>query len=213
MENYKNLLLANKAWVQERLQIDKDYFKELAKDQKPEYLWVGCSDSRVPAEEITGTKPGDVFAHRNIANLVLHTDINLQSVLHYAVEVLKVNHIIVCGHYGCGGVRAAMTRQKFGILDEWLRNIKDVYHYHREEIESVGDENARVDRLVELNVLEQLRNITKTKVVQKAWHNERRPTVHGWVFNMADGKLKNLYKMEPGSPIEDIYSYDPSTLV
>ena len=211
MENYKNLLLANKAWVQERLQIDKDYFKQLAKDQKPEYLWIGCSDSRVPAEEITGTKPGDVFAHRNIANLVLHTDINLQSVLHYAVEVLKVNHIIVCGHYGCGGVRAAMTRQKFGILDEWLRNIKDVYHYHRDEIESAGSEEARVDRLVELNVLEQLRNIIKTKVVQKAWHNEQRPTVHGWVFNMADGKLKNLYKMEPGSLIEDIYSYDPST--
>jgi carbonic anhydrase len=212
MESYKTLLLANKAWVQERIQIDKDYFVQLAKDQQPEFLWVGCSDSRVPAEEITGTKPGDIFAHRNIANLVLHTDVNLQSVLHYAVEVLKVRHVIVCGHYGCGGVRAAMTRQRFGILDDWLRNIKDVYHSHRDEIQSAGGHDEQVNRLVELNVLEQVKNITKTKVVQKAWHHEQRPTIHGWVFNMADGALTNLYKVEPGSPIEDIYRYDPETL-
>lgn len=204
MESYKNLLLANKAWVQERLQIDKDYFTELAKDQKPEFLWVGCSDSRVPAEEITGTEPGDIFAHRNIANLVLKTDINLQSVIYYAVEVLKVKHIIVCGHYGCGGVRAAMTDQKFGILDEWLRNIKEVYRDHEAEIQNAGDDQAQVNRLVELNVLAQLRNIAKTEVVQKAWALEQRPTLHGWVFNMADGRLINLYKINPGSLIKDL---------
>ena len=204
MENYKNLLLANKAWVQERLQIDKDYFTELAKDQKPEFLWVGCSDSRVPAEEITGTKPGDIFAHRNIANLVLQTDINLQSVIYYAVEVLKVKHIIVCGHYGCGGIRAAMTDQKFGLLDEWLRNIKEVYRNHSAEIQNAGDEQAQVNRLVELNVQAQLRNIAKTEVVQKTWALEQRPTLHGWVFNMADGRLSNLYKINPGALIKDL---------
>jgi carbonic anhydrase len=203
MESYKNLLLANKAWVQERLQIDKDYFTELAKDQKPDFLWVGCSDSRVPAEEITGTKPGDIFAHRNIANLVLQTDINLQSVIYYAVEVLKVKHIIVCGHYGCGGIRAAMTDQKFGLLDEWLRNIKEVYRNHLAEIQNSGDEQSQVNRLVELNVQDQLISIAKTEVVQKTWALEQRPTLHGWVFNMADGRLSNLYKIDPGTLIKD----------
>ncbi len=212
MESYKALLLANKAWVQERLQIDSDYFSELSKDQKPEFLWIGCSDSRVPAEEITGTKPGDIFTHRNIANLVVHSDANLQSVLHYAVEILKVKHIIVCGHYGCGGIRAAMTRQRFGVMDQWLRNIKDVYHNYRDEIQSAGEHDAQLNRLVELNVMEQVRNITKTRVVQKAWHLEQRPTIHGWVFGMNDGRLSNLYKVEPGSPIEDIYCYDTETL-
>lgn len=212
MESYKALLLANKAWVQERLQIDKEYFNELSKDQKPEFLWIGCSDSRVPAEEITGTKPGDIFAHRNIANLVLHTDVNLQSVLQYAVDVLSVRHVIVCGHYGCGGIRTAMTKQRYGVLDDWLRNIKDVYHNYRDEIQSAGDQDAQVNRLVELNVLEQVKNITKTKVIQRAWHKEKRPTIHGWVFNPSDGNLLSLFKLEPGSPIEDIYVYDPDTL-
>jgi carbonic anhydrase len=212
MDTYKALLLANKAWVQEKLQTDREFFSNLSKDQQPEYLWIGCSDSRVPAEEITGTHPGEIFVHRNIANLVLHTDINLQSVLHYAVEVLKVRHIIVCGHYGCGGVRAAMTKQRFGIMDEWLRNIKDTYHTHREEIESSGDVAAKTDRLVELNVLEQVRNITKTRAVQRAWKHFGRPTVHGWVFNMNDGLIKSLFKIEPRSVIDDIYTYDEDTL-
>jgi carbonic anhydrase len=212
MDTYKSLLLANKAWVQEKLQTDKNFFSELAKDQQPEYLWIGCSDSRVPAEEITGTQPGDIFVHRNIANLVVHTDINLQSVLHYAVEVLKVRHIIVCGHYGCGGIRAAMTKQRFGIMDVWLRNIKDIYHVHKEEIESSGDIQEKTNRLVELNVLEQVRNITKTRAIQKAWKHDRRPTIHGWVFNMSDGMIKSLYKIDPGSPIEDIYTFDDNTL-
>lgn len=212
MESYKNLLLANKAWVQEKLKLDREYFHDLSQDQKPEFLWIGCSDSRVPAEEVTGTKPGEIFVHRNVANLVVHTDLNMQSVLHYGIEVLKVNHIIVCGHYGCGGVRAAMSANRFGILDQWLRNIKDVYHVHRDEIRGAGDMDAQTNRLVELSVFEQLRNITKTAALQRAWAFNRRPTLHGWVFGMNDGLLKNLYRLDPDSPIEDIYRYDADSL-
>ena len=212
MESYKNLLLANKAWVQEKIKLDRDYFTELARDQKPEFLWIGCSDSRVPAEEVTGTEPGEIFVHRNVANLVVHADLNMQSVLHYAIEVLKVRHIIVCGHYGCGGVRAAMTSQRFGILDQWLRNIKDVYHDHRDEIMAAGDAEAQTNRLVELSVFQQLHNITKTASLQRSWSVDKRPTLHGWVFGMNDGLLKNLYRLEPDSPIEDIYRYDKDAL-
>jgi len=212
MESYKNLLLANKAWVQEKLKLDREYFTDLAQDQRPEFLWIGCSDSRVPAEEVTGTKPGEIFVHRNVANLVVHTDLNMQSVLHYGIEVLKVNHIIVCGHYGCGGVRAAMSGQRFGIMDQWLRNIKDVYHAHRDEIRSAGDMDAQTNRLVELSVFEQVRNITKTAALQRAWAFNRRPAVHGWVFGLNDGLLKNLYRLDPDSPIEDIYRYDADSL-
>ncbi len=212
MESYKNLLLANKAWVQEKIKLDRNYFTELARDQKPEFLWIGCSDSRVPAEEVTGTAPGEIFVHRNVANLVVHADLNIQSVLHYAIEVLKVRHIIVCGHYGCGGVKAAMTNQRFGILDQWLRNIKDVYHDHSDEIIAAGDLEAQTNRLVELSVFQQLRNITKTASLQRSWISEKRPTLHGWVFGMNDGLLKNLYRLEPGSPIEDIYRYDKDSL-
>lgn len=212
MESYKNLLLANKAWAQEKIKLDRNYFTELARDQKPEFLWIGCSDSRVPAEEVTGTEPGEIFVHRNVANLVVHADLNIQSVLHYAIEVLKVRHIIVCGHYGCGGVRAAMTNQRFGILDQWLRNIKDVYHDHSDEIIAAGDLEAQTNRLVELSVFQQLRNITKTASLQRSWISEKRPTLHGWVFSMNDGLLKNLYRLDPGSPIEDIYRYDKNSL-
>ncbi|NDE14869.1 carbonic anhydrase [bacterium] len=212
MESYKNLLLANKAWVQEKLNLDREYFNDLAQDQRPEFLWIGCSDSRVPAEEVTGTKPGEIFVHRNVANLVVHTDLNMQSVLHYGIEVLKVKHIIVCGHYGCGGVRAAMSGQRFGIMDQWLRNIKDVYHAHRDEIRGAGDMDAQTNRLVELSVFEQVRNITKTAALQRAWAFNRRPAVHGWVFGLNDGLLKNLYRLDPDSPIEDIYRYDADSL-
>ncbi|MEY4631834.1 MAG: hypothetical protein RIQ81_1954 [Pseudomonadota bacterium] len=211
MESYKNLLLANKAWVEEKLKLDRDYFDDLSRDQRPEFLWIGCSDSRVPAEEVTGTQPGDIFVHRNIANLVLNTDFNVQSVLHYAIEFLRVKHIIVCGHYGCGGVRAAMTNQGFSVMDQWLRNIKDVHNNHRDEIHGAGDMEAQTNRLVELNVLEQLRNITKVRSLQRAWHQERRPTLHGWVFSMKDGLLKSLYRFEPGSAIDDIYRYDTAS--
>lgn len=212
MENYKSLLLANKAWVKEKLNLQEDYFENLSKGQQPQFLWVGCSDSRVPAEEVTGTAPGEIFVHRNIANLVVHTDLNVQSVLYYAIEVLKVKDVIVCGHYGCGGVRAAMTQKHFGIMDQWLRNIKDVYHMHRGEIDGAGNEDARVDKLVELSVLEQLQNIKKTRVLQKAWRTEQRPTLHGWVFGLNDGLLKNLYRFDPDSPIAQEYRYDDESL-
>lgn len=212
MESYKNLLLANKAWVKEKLNLDAQFFDDLSKGQQPTFLWIGCSDSRVPAEEVTGTAPGEIFVHRNIANLVVHTDLNVQSVLYYAVEVLKVNHVIVCGHYGCGGVRAAMTSDHFGVMDQWLRNIKDVHHQHHDEITGSGDEQAQLDRLVELNVLEQLNNIKQTKVVQKAWFHERRPTLHGWVFGIHDGLLRNLYRVDPGTIVERPYSYNENAL-
>jgi carbonic anhydrase len=208
MEGYKRLLLANKAWVQEKVNLSPNFFQELAQEQKPEFLWIGCSDSRVPAEEITGTQPGEVFSHRNIANLVNHTDFNLLSVLSFAVEYLKVKHVIVCGHYGCGGVKAALSSHCYGVLDEWLRQIKDVYHENREILNAVGSLDQQADRLVELNIYQQLKNLMKTNVIQKAWHEERRPILHGWVYGISDGLLKSLYKIEPGSPIDDIYRFD-----
>jgi carbonic anhydrase len=208
MDAYKRLLMANKAWVQEKLSLAPGFFQDLAREQKPEFLWIGCSDSRVPAEEVTGTQPGEVFSHRNIANLVNHTDFNLLSVLTFAVDYLKVKHIIVCGHYGCGGVRAALSSHRYGVLDEWLRQIKDVYHANREIVQASGAFDQQADKLVELNIYQQLKNLMKTHVIQKAWHEEQRPVLHGWVYGISDGLLKNLYKVEPGSPIEDIYRFD-----
>lgn len=208
MEGYKRLLLASKAWVQEKVNLSPNFFQELAQEQKPEFLWIGCSDSRVPAEEITGTQPGEVFSHRNIANLVNHTDFNLLSVLSFAVEYLKVKHVIVRGHYGCGGVKAALSSHCYGVLDEWLRQIKDIYHENREILNAVGSLDQQADRLVELNIYQQLKNLMKTNVIQKAWHEERRPILHGWVYGISDGLLKSLYKIEPGSPIDDIYRFD-----
>jgi carbonic anhydrase len=208
MDGYKRLLMANKAWVQEKISLSPHFFRDLAREQKPEFLWIGCSDSRVPAEEITGTQPGEVFSHRNIANLVNHTDFNLLSVLSFAVEFLKVKHIIVCGHYGCGGVRAALSSHRYGVLDEWLRQIKDVYHGSREIISAAGSFDEQADRLVELNIYQQLKNLMKTNIIQKAWHEEQRPILHGWVYGISDGLLKSLYKIEPGSPIDDIYRFD-----
>lgn len=208
MDSYKRLLLANKAWVQEKTTLAPDFFSSLAKEQKPEFLWIGCSDSRVPAEEVTGTQPGEIFAHRNIANLVNHTDVNFQSVLSFAVEYLKVKHVIVCGHYGCGGVKAALSRQRFGILDEWLRQIKDTFYLHQDEVLGVGNFEQQADKLVELNIHEQLRNLMKTKIIQKAWIEEKRPTLHGWVYGVKDGLLKSLYKIDPGTPLHEIYQYE-----
>lgn len=208
MDKYKRLLLANKVWVQEKLSLSPYFFQELAKDQKPEFLWIGCSDSRVPAEEITGTNPGEIFTHRNIANLVNHTDFNLLSVLSFAVEYLKVKHIIVCGHYGCGGIKAALSSHRYGVLDEWLRQIKDSYQSNKEIITQAGELDAQADKLVEINIYEQLKNLLKTNIIQKAWHEERRPILHGWVYGISDGLLKSLYKIEPGSEIDDIYRFD-----
>ncbi len=208
MKSFEKLLLENKAWAQERVHDNPEYFKRLENLQTPEFLWIGCSDSRVPANQITGTEPGEIFVHRNIANMVVHTDLNLLSVLEYAVVYLKVKHIIVCGHYGCGGVKASMNSHSYGIINKWLRNIKDVYRIHREEIDILQDENARADRLVELNVREQVLNLAKTSIVQKAWQNEQRPDLHGWVYGLKDGILKPVFHMPSGSHIDPLYEFD-----
>jgi carbonic anhydrase len=208
MKDYNKLLLNNKAWAKERLNLDENYFTELAKDQKPEFLWIGCADSRVPAEEVTNTQPGEVFVHRNVANLVVHTDMNLLSVLQYAVEVLKVKHVIVCGHYGCGGVKAAMGNQDLGLINKWLRNIKEVYDKHSYELKNVSDETLRFDRLVELNVEEQVKNLSKTTIVQRAWANRDLPHLHGWVFDMRTGIIKEVINIEAHSEIDDIFKYE-----
>lgn len=178
-KSYQQLLDNNKKWVAEQTKNDPAFFENLAKGQSPEYLWIGCSDSRVPANEITGTRPGEMFVHRNIANMVVHTDMNLLSVLSYAVEVLKVKHIIVCGHYGCGGVLAAMGNKQFGLIDNWLRHIKDVYRIHQQELDAIQDEHLRGKRLVELNVIEQVSDLAKTSIIQNAWKREQPLHLHG----------------------------------
>lgn len=208
INSYEKLLLENKAWATEQVQNDPEFFSRLSHIQTPEFLWIGCSDSRVPADKITGTQPGEIFVHRNIANMVVHTDINLLSVLEYAVEVLKVKHIIVCGHYGCGGVRAAMGNHSLGIINKWLRNIKDVYRIHREEINKEINEEEKTNKLVEFNVQEQILNLAKTSIIQKAWKNENRPHLHGWVYGLNNGIIKPVCEMEPGSHIDPIYEYD-----
>ncbi|MEP7163064.1 MAG: carbonate dehydratase [Ferruginibacter sp.] len=205
---YEKLLLENKAWAKEQLETDPDFFKNLEAQQAPEFLWIGCSDSRVPANQITGTAPGEIFVHRNIANLVVNTDINLLSVLQYAVEVLKVRHIIVCGHYGCGGIKAAMNQHHYGIIDHWLKNIKDIYRLHRDEIDALPTDEDRVNRLTELNVQEQVLNLTKTSIVQKAWKNEQRPQLHGWVYGLKNGIIKPVCEMAARDHIDPLYEYD-----
>lgn len=208
MHSYEKLLLENKAWAAEKVGEDPDYFNRLADIQKPEFLWIGCSDSRVPANEITGTQPGEIFVHRNVANMVVHTDLNLLTVLDYAVNHLKVKHVIVCGHYGCGGVKAATTQHNFGIINKWLRNIKDVIRIHRSELDAIGDETERVNRLVELNVQEQVMNLAKTSIIQKAWKHDQRPALHGWVYGLKDGIIKPVFEMKAGTHIDPIYEFD-----
>ncbi len=209
MLSYEKLLLENKAWAAEKVSEDPDYFNRLAHIQKPEFLWIGCSDSRVPANEITGTQPGEIFVHRNVANLVVNTDTNLLSVLEYAVAHLKVKHVIVCGHYGCGGIKAATTTHDFKqVLNMWLRNIKDVYRIHRSELEQIADEEGKVNRLVELNVQEQVMNLAKTSIVQKAWAHEQRPDLHGWVYDIKDGVIKPVFEMKAGTHIDELYEFD-----
>lgn len=188
---------------------DPSFFDRLLHIQTPEFLWIGCSDSRVPADRITGTQPGEIFVHRNIANMVIHTDVNLLSVLDYAVSHLKVKHVIVCGHYGCGGVKAAMSNHDFKyVLNMWLRHIKDVYRLHRDELESMHDEEQRFDRLVELNVQEQVQHLAKTSVIQRAWKQEQRPDLHGWVYGLKDGLIKPVFEMKAGTHIDPLYEYD-----
>lgn len=207
MEDKVKLMLSNKAWANEKLELDKDYFTNLAKDQKPDYLWIGCSDSRVPANEIIGAQPGELFVHRNIANLVVHTDLNLLSVLEYAVTHLGVKHIIVCGHTGCGGVKASMTQTNFDLLNKWLRNLKDIYFHHRSEIDQIQNETERVNKLVEINVIEQVNNLVKTSVVQKAWIHRQGPKIHGWVYDMETGLLNSVIELNHQSPIDETYRY------
>ncbi|MFM2146232.1 MAG: hypothetical protein RL732_1068 [Bacteroidota bacterium] len=208
MKSYEKLLLENKAWAKEKKVEDPGFFDRLLHVQTPEFLWIGCSDSRVPPNEITGTQPGEIFIHRNIANMVVHTDLNLLSVLEYAVNVIKVKHVIVCGHYGCGGVKTAMSRHSVGIINKWLRNIKDVYRFHRDEINAINDEELRVNRLVELNVQEQVLNLAKTSIIQKTWKYEQRPYLHGWVYDLKDGIIKPVCEMPPGEHLDELYEYD-----
>jgi carbonic anhydrase len=212
MKPVERLLLENKAWAAEKLETDPNYFLRQVKDQSPEFFWIGCSDSRVPANEVTNTEPGEIFVHRNVANLVVNTDLNLLSVLQYAVDVLKVKHIIVCGHYGCGGVKAAMTQQSFGLINKWLRNIKDVYRFHRVEIDGIGDLEKRVDRLVELNVNEQIHNLAKTSIVQKAWATRQSPILHGWVYGLDDGILHEIITLDHTYNVDPIYRFEPDEL-
>ena len=192
MQSYKTLLSNNKKWARKQLEIDSNFFEGLSKGQSPQYLWIGCSDSRVPANEITGTRPGEMFVHRNIANMVVHSDINMLSVLSYAVDVLNVKNIIVCGHYGCGGITAAMSHNQYGLIDNWLRNIKDVFRLHQVELNEITEPAQRERKLVELNVKEQVLNLGKTSIVQNAWRTRKDLNVHGWVYDVKDGILKDL---------------------
>ena len=192
MVSYEQIFENNKQWVAKMTAGDADFFEKLARDQTPDYLYIGCADSRVPANEIMGLEPGDVFVHRNLANLVNNTDLNVLSVINFAVKHLDVKHIIVCGHYNCGGVKAAMTPRDMGILNPWLRNIRDVYRMHDDELEAIGDEQQRYNRLVELNVIEQATNVIKTASVQKAYQQKGHPIVHGWVFDLHSGILVDL---------------------
>lgn len=208
MESYKKLLLANKAWATDKLSVREDYFARLAEDQKPEFLWIGCSDSRVPAEDITGTQPGELFVHRNIANQVIHTDFNMLSVLQYAVEVLQVEHIIVCGHYNCGGVKNALSHKHLGLINKWLRHIKDIYRFHHAELDGLTDQTQRFRRLVELNVQEQVYHVAETSIVQQAWAKFHRPYIHGWVYELETGLLNDLFTISPNTQLDDIYRID-----
>ncbi len=209
MHSYEKLLLENKAWAAEKISEDPEYFERLSHLQAPEFLWIGCSDSRVPANEITGTQPGEIFVHRNVANLVVNTDVNLLAVLDFAVTHLQIRHVIVCGHYGCGGIKAAATKTDYRpVLNMWLRNIKDVMRHHRHELENITDEENRLDRLVELNVQEQVYNLAKTTIIQRCWEKEKRPDLHGWVYGLKDGIIKPVFEMKAGSAIDPLYKYE-----
>lgn len=205
-EFYKKILDNNKKWVESQLAIDKDYFKDLAKGQQPPLLWIGCSDSRVPANEIIGAKPGEVFVHRNIANMVIHSDMNMLSVLDYAVNVLKVKHVIVCGHYGCGGVKAAMGNQSIGLIDNWIRHIKDVYRLHEDYLNSIKDEEERFNKFVEINAQEQVFDLAKTSIVQGAWRNGQDLTLHGWTYGLNSGYVTDLgVNMSSNNELDEVY--------
>ncbi|MCA9750130.1 MAG: carbonate dehydratase [Romboutsia sp.] len=206
---YNQLLENNKKWVASRIDENPEFFKNLAKGQTPPVLWIGCADSRVPANEIIGAQPGEVFVHRNIANMVVHTDMNMLSVLDYAVNALKVRHVIVCGHYGCGGVQAAMGNKSIGLIDNWLRNIKDVYRLYHDELEGIKDKKKRFDRFVELNVKEQVLDLSKTSIVQNAWKNKQALHLHGWVYGLDSGIVKDLeVNVNSNKQLQEVYQLE-----
>ncbi|UUF14192.1 MULTISPECIES: carbonate dehydratase [Flavobacterium] len=203
---YEQILENNKKWVEDSLAKDPNYFADLAKGQSPPLLWIGCSDSRVPANEIIGAKPGEVFVHRNIANMVVHSDMNMLSVLDYAVNVLKVKHVIVCGHYGCGGVKAAMGNLSVGIIDNWIRHIKDEYRLHDKYLNSIEDETERFNAFVEINAKEQVYNLAKTSIVQSAWKNGQDLMLHGWVYGLNSGFVTDLnVTIASNQELDDVY--------
>lgn len=197
MKVIEHLFKNNRDWAEKINQEDPNFFQSLSEQQNPEYLWIGCSDSRVPANELLGMQPGEVFVHRNIANQVIHTDLNCLSVIQYAVEILKVKHIIVCGHYGCGGVQASLETESFGLIDNWLRHIKDVYRFHKAKLDGITDNNEKVNTLCELNVIEQVANVSNTTILQNAWEKQQDIKVHGFVYNLHDGILKDLKVTSP----------------
>ncbi|MCC7331300.1 MAG: carbonate dehydratase [Flavobacteriales bacterium] len=203
---YKSLIDNNRAWVERRLSQDSEYFTKLAHGQQPPLLWIGCADSRVPANELIGAQPGEVFVHRNIANMVIHTDMNLLSVLDYAVNTLKVRHIIVCGHYGCGGIRTAMGNQHVGIIDNWILHIKDVYRFHKTELDNIQDFDKRFDRFAELNVIEQVYDLAKTSIVQNAWESKQELHIHGWIYNIGSGLVQDLnVNFHDNNDLDEVY--------
>jgi len=203
---YKKILDNNKKWVEQQLALDPNYFKDLSKSQNPPLLWIGCSDSRVPANEIIGAKPGEVFVHRNIANMIVHSDMNMLSVLDYAVNALKIKHVIVCGHYGCGGIKAAMNNTSIGIIDNWIRHIKDIYRLHQQELNLIKDETERFNRFVEVNVIEQVYDLAKTSIVQSAWKQGQELTLHGWVYGLNSGFVTDLdVNISSNSELDDVY--------
>lgn len=209
MHPLQHLFENNKRWVDGQTSRDAGFFQRLSTQQTPEYLWIGCSDSRVPANEIIGLEPGEVFVHRNVANVVVHTDMNCLSVIQFAVEVLKVKHIVVCGHYGCGGVNAAMDNNQRGLIDNWLRNIKDVYFKYQTEVDAIGEEEPRFDRLCECNVKEQVANVCSTTIVQNAWQRGQELAVHGWIYGIKDGLLKDLeLTVTDADQVPGIYRYE-----
>jgi carbonic anhydrase len=192
MKELKTLLERNREWATRINDSDPEFFRRLAQQQSPDYLWIGCSDSRVPSSQLVGLSPGEMFVHRNVANIVVHTDFNCLSVIQYAVEVLKVEHIIVCGHYGCGGVQAAMQKLKLGLIDNWLRHVQDVIQKHHTVLEGIDDESQRLNRICELNVIEQVLNVSQTTIVQQAWERGQQLAVHGWIYGLEDGLLREL---------------------
>lgn len=210
MKSFEKLLLANKAWSEDKKARDPVFFERMAETQKPEFLWIGCSDSRVPAEIIVDAKPGEIFIHRNIANQMIATDFNCLSVLQYAVDVLQVKHIIVCGHYQCGGIKAALAKQSLGLVitNKWLMHIKQTYRLYKNQIDALPSEDQRINRMVELNIIEQAQILAHTSIVQNAWHRHQRPVIHGWVYGLADGLLNPLITLSPDSDIDPIFQYD-----